>query len=389
MRSECLFQLASERREVRPAAVLSTNPLAVRSQVGRLFLVAFEGMDMMGTNTVVLGAIQAAPVYFDREASCAKACELILKAGRLGCDLAAFGETWLPGYPFHVYGPFDTDLWWEASALYLDQAVEVPSPTTDALCKAAAQAGIDVVVGIAERDASTQGSVYCTQLFISHSGELLGKHRKLKPTMHERLSWAEGDGTDLLVYQRPYGRLSGLNCWEHQMVLPGYVLMAQGTQFHVAAWPGDEWPKPPVPPKCLYSRQHLLARAFAAQGACYVISVAGLMTRRDIPERFAPLYFDILGDSVIIDPRGEIVAGPVHGSEEIIMTQASLSLVRAAKVATDVAGHYSRKDVFDLTVRGRSVWSMGGFPCGNGTPIGRAGAEPDQEERSQGPSPVS
>ena len=197
----------------------------------------------MAAQDPLLGAIQAEPIYFNRDASCEKACRLIEQAGEAGCTLAAFGETWLPGYPFHAVKPkFGSDLWWEVAARYLDQAVDIPSATTDALCKAAKKGGLDIVIGVAERDDRTRGTVYCTQLFIGREGEIIGKHRKLKPTMHERMAWGEGDGSDLIVFDRPYGRLSGLNCWEHQMVLPGYALIAQGTQFHVGCWPGDEPP---------------------------------------------------------------------------------------------------------------------------------------------------
>jgi predicted amidohydrolase len=106
-----------------------------------------------------LAALQAAPVLFDREASTEKACRLIADAAQQGADVAAFGETWLPGYPFFVFSPA-TPLWWQAAAEYLANAVEAPSPTTDRLCAAARGAGIDVVIGIVELDRRTRGSVY-------------------------------------------------------------------------------------------------------------------------------------------------------------------------------------------------------------------------------------
>ena len=108
-----------------------------------------------------LAAVQAAPVYFDREASTDKACLLIEKAALAGADLAAFGETWLPGYPFFAFAA-PSPLWWQAAAEYLANAVEIPSLTTDRLCAAAKQAGIDVVIGIVELDARTRGTTYCT-----------------------------------------------------------------------------------------------------------------------------------------------------------------------------------------------------------------------------------
>ncbi len=295
-----------------------------------------------------LAAIQAAPVLFDKAASTAKACRLIREAGAGGADFAVFGETWLPGYPFWVEGGVGA-LTFEASAVYLENAVVIGGPETDALCAAAQEAGVDVVIGVAEREPASEGSVYCTALTIGREGRVLGRHRKLKPTHAERIIWADGDGAGLAAHARPYARISALNCWEHQMMLPAYALAAQGTQVHAALWPG--WEKTPAPDDYCWARQLLLSRAFASQAAAYVVCAAGLRRADDIPERWKPLgVWEHTGQSAIIDPRGEIIAGPVDG-ETILYARGSLDVVRAAKAACDIAGHYSRPDVFEFSVK--------------------------------------
>ena len=199
-----------------------------------------------------------------------------------------------------------------------------------------------MVIGVAERDPHTHGTVYCTLLFISADGELIGKHRKLKPTYGERFAWGEGDGSGLVAHQRPYARISGLNCWEHNMVLPGYALIADGTQCHVAAFPGYE-----------NTRQLLLSRAFASQSAAYVVLAGGIIDPagveddelRDAISTMPPMT----GDSYIIDPIGEVIAGPAEG-ETMLVAEASLAKIREAKGLGDTAGHYSRPDVLQLHV---------------------------------------
>jgi len=301
--------------------------------------------------TFRLAAIQAASVLFDKAASTEKAAALIARAGREGATLAVFGETWLPGYPFWVEGAVQ-DLTWEASANYLDNAVEIGGPETEALTAAAKEAGVDVVIGIAERDRHSQGTAYCTALTIGREGEILGRHRKLKPTHAERIIWGDGDAAGLKVHQRPYGRISALNCWEHQMMLPGYALAAQGTQIHAALWPG--WEKIPAPGDYCWARQLVLSRAFASQAAAYVVCAAGLRLTEHIPERWKPLgVWEHTGQSAIIDPRGEIIAGPIDG-EDILIAEGSLDVVRAAKAACDIAGHYSRPDIFSLRIDTRA-----------------------------------
>jgi predicted amidohydrolase len=303
------------------------------------------------TDSFGVAVVQAAPVYLDGPASAAKAAALIAEAGRAGARLAVFGETWLAGYPRWLNAPLAAAARRSLATTYLAAAVRIDGPELAAVRAAAADAGIDVVMGVAELDPVTAGTVYCTLAFIGADGTLLGSHRKLKPTDAERTVWGEGDGTGLNVHRRPYAAISGLNCWEHNMVLPGYALMAQGTQVHVAAFPGYE--SQPVSS----TRQLLLARAFASQGACYVLLVGGVLDPPTIadPEvrNAVGMVPPLTGDSYVIDPRGEVIAGPAQG-EEILYADCSLAAVRAAKAVCDVAGHYSRPDVLQLLVTRRA-----------------------------------
>lgn len=285
-----------------------------------------------------LAAVQATPVFLDRDASVEKAIQLIDQAGRQGADLAVFGETWVPAYPGWAERPGDARIGPLLQRLVLN-GVEVPSPATDALCRAARRAGTDVVIGIAERDSTTQGTIYCTLLFIGREGDLLGKHRKLKPTFYERTVWGEGDGSSLRLYARPYGRLGGLNCWEHQMVLPGYALIAQGLQVHAGAWPGGT-----------YTRQEVLSRAFAMQAAAYVVMAGSYIPKEAMPADVAPLMQPQNGHSAIIGPDGEVIAGPLLDAEGILTARANLGRVMLQKMIADHAGHYTRPDIFQFRV---------------------------------------
>ena len=290
-----------------------------------------------------MAAIQAAPVYFDLQASTDKACKLIAEAGEKGANIAAFGETWLSGYPFFAWMQPPADIAPKIVADYLANAMEIPSPQSDQLCAAAKSANVDVVIGVAERDVVTRGTVYCTLLFISNEGEILGRHRKLKPTERERTVWGDGDASGLQVYERAYGKISGLSCWEHNMLLPAYVLMSQGTQIHVAAWPGTST-----------SRHGLLSATFASQGAAYVLDVGGLLSKDALQPLYQSLERQMPGESAIYDPFGELLAGPATG-ECILIAEGSTETIFAAKTECDVGGHYSRPDIFQLAVNRKAT----------------------------------
>ena len=164
----------------------------------------------------VVAAAQAAPVFLDRAAPLEKACDLIAEAGRAGARLVVFPEAFIPTYPDWVWAvpSGEEGLLNDLYAELLDQAVTIPSDSTDVLCRAARGAGVYVVIGMSERNAeASNASLYNTLLYVDAQGRILGRHRKLVPTGGERLVWAQGDGSTLDVYDTPLGKLGGPESW--------------------------------------------------------------------------------------------------------------------------------------------------------------------------------
>ncbi len=287
----------------------------------------------------VAAAVQAAPVFLDRDATIDKACELIDQAGKAGAQLIVFPETWIPMYPFwHTNeNVFSSELF----ARLWKNSVEVPSTGTARLAAAAKAAKAYVVMGINERDIATRGTLYNTMLWFSPTGELLHKHRKLMPTFTERTIWGFGDGSDMELLQTQLGRLGGLICWEHQMTLVKYALYAQGEQVHCAQWPAFS-----------SQNEHIDfgMRQYAFEGACFVVSSCGIVPNGKQPKELAGLTRAANGGSAIVGPNGAYLAGPIYGKEEILYAEIDVEQAIREKHSRDVAGHYARPDVLQLVV---------------------------------------
>ena len=298
------------------------------------------------STTFVAAAVQAAPVFLDRDATVDKAVGLLKEAGGQGARLVAFPETFVPTYPDWVWrsspwadGPSN---WYER---LLDQSVVVPSAATDTLAGAAEKAGCYLSIGVNERE-ERGSTLYNTQLWFGPDGALLGKHRKLMPTGGERLVWGMGDGSDLVVFDTELGRLGGLTCWENYMPLARYALYDQGIDVHIApTWDNsDVW----VP----------TLRHIAKEGRVFVIGVNFCLRGSDIPHDIAgrdELYGaedDWLaeGNSAIIGPEGEVLAGPLVGEEGIVYAEVDIARARTARRQFDPVGHYARPDIFRLEV---------------------------------------
>ncbi len=306
---------------------------------------------------VRLAAVQAAPVFLDREATTEKACRLIREAGEHGAKIVGFPEGFIPTHPlwYHFLSASSPRSRQYATQLFLN-SVEVPSATTDQLCLAARQAGTYVVMGMCERLPGTTGTMYNSQLFISPEGRIIGQRQKIMPTGAERLVHTNGAGEGLYPVDTPFGPISGLICGENSNPLATFALQAMGTRIHVASWPSHFSPS-----VSMLDAIEVSTRALAYQAAVFVINAAGLVSdemvealaSNDDDRAFLRQRQQEAGGSSIVAPGGRFLAGPMGPGEGIVYADADLNQIVARKVIQDFAGHYNRADLFTLTLNTR------------------------------------
>ena len=298
-----------------------------------------------------VGLAQIAPMWLQREATIDKVVAWIGDAAGKGCELVAFGEALVPGYPFWVErtdgAKFESDLQKSLFAHYVRQGVCIEDGDLDPVCKAASDNNIAVYVGIMERAANRGGhSLYCSMVYIDRNGTIGSVHRKLMPTHEERLVWAIGDGNGLRTHKLGPFTVGGLNCWENWLPLPRSALYAQGEDLHVAIWPGNA------------RNTEDITRFIARESRSYVVSVSGLMRKENIDSSLP--HADLLvssadevmanGGSCVAGPDGEWVLEPATDSESLSIVEIDHERVLEERHSLDVAGHYSRPDVTRLIV---------------------------------------
>ena len=305
-----------------------------------------------------LAIVQKPPVFLDKRKTIELAVETVDEAAQAGAELIVFSEAFIPGYPTWVWRlrpGGDWNLSQELHERLLQNAINVDSDDLTPLFHAANRNNVTIVCGIEERDnAQSRATLYNSVVVIGPEGNLLNRHRKLMPTNPERMVWGFGDASGLKVVDTPAGRVGTLLCWENYMPLARYALYSQGVEIYIAPTydSGDDW---------IESLRHI-----AREGGCWVVGCGNLLKGSDFPQDFPEkdrLYPDAdewvnPGDSVVIAPGGELVAGPMREQAGILYCDVDPQKVGIARRALDVAGHYSRPDIFQLHVDTRPQASV-------------------------------
>lgn len=303
----------------------------------------------MEKNKMKVGIAQIAPVWLNRDQTLGKILKFTELAGSQECQLVAFGEAVLPGYPFWIErtngAEFNSKIQKDLHAHYIDQSVDIDAGDLDPLCESARENNIAVYLGCIDKAADRGGhSLYCTMVYIDPEKGIQSVHRKLMPTYEERLTWSPGDGHGLKVHKLGSFTVGGLNCWENWMPLARTALYAQGEDLHVAIWPGG-----------IHNTSDI-TRFMAKESRSYIISASAVMQPKDFPKA-TPHLDKILSDSTdflanggscIAGPDGEWVVEPCIEEERLITAVIDHQCVRAERQNFDPVGHYSRPDVFEL-----------------------------------------
>ncbi len=295
---------------------------------------------------VKVGVVQESPVFFDKEKTFEKIEDLLDQHANLNCDLTVFPESFIPGYPrgftFGAHVGNRTDEGRRLYSEYHGNSVDLGSGDLGKLEKLAKKYKTYLVIGVTERQ-QEHGSLFCSMLYISPSKGLLGVHRKIKPTGSERIIWGEGSGRDLCTFQTRVGKIGGLICWENYMPLARMAMYQKGIEIYIAptADARESW---------ISTMRHI-----ALEGRCFVLGCNEYFSKEMLPAKFKGAMeeeeaVNCPGGSVIVSPKGTILAGPLWGKAGILTAELDLGEIAESKLDFDVNGHYSRSDIFRLSV---------------------------------------
>lgn len=332
---------------------------------------------------VKVAAVQAAPVFLDRERTLEKALALVGEASRHGAELIAFPEVFIAGYPYwnrleNVFKttPFFIEL--------LKNSVCVPGPVTDRLCKAAKQEGVHIVIGINERPDNTLGTLYNTNLVIGPEGKILLKHRKLMPTYAEKLVWGFGDGSTLRILNTPIGKIGTLICGENANPLARFALIAQGEEIHISNYPS--MPSADYGGYNLGADVQLRGAAHAFEGKVFHVVVSSVIDATvvdrlaDSEEKRRILTSPQSSFTGIFAPGGNLISDAASpGREQIVYAVCDIEAIIGPKLRHDVAGQYNRFDVLSLNLNRAACIPI--IETGNVLP--EDGDTSDKEDKSE------
>ncbi|MBB5977404.1 carbon-nitrogen hydrolase family protein [Kribbella solani] len=314
-----------------------------------------EGVGVLPT--IRVAAVQAAPVFLDLAGTMAKLEALVAEAAGQGAELVVFGEAFVSGFPIwgSVLPPVDQH---ELHVRLFESSITVPGPHVEQLSRIAGRYGVVLSVGVNERAAHSLGQLFNSNLIFDRTGALVNHRRKLVATWHERMTWSHGDACGLEPVPLDGWYLGALICGENTNTLARYALLAQGERLHISTYP-PAWPFDRRADGAGYDLAEsirLRAAAHAFEGKVYNVVAATALDQEAVDavargdERIERLLCGSPPASMVVGPRGDIIAGPPALDEGIVLADVDLQDEIVLKRAHDIVGTYNRFDIFEFRI---------------------------------------
>lgn len=272
---------------------------------------------------LTVGAAQLGPIARDepRSAVVGRLMALMHQAHGMGCDLVVYPELALTTF---------FPRWYFKDAAEVDSFFEtaMPNAATQPLFDLARSLGIGFHLGYAEKT-HEQGEThyYNTAILVDSSGQMIGKYRKIHLPGHaeyepwcafqhlEKRYFEVGD-LGFPVWPAFGGTLGMCICNDRRWPETYRVMGLQGVEMVLLGYNTPQHnPHDPTSDHLNHFHNHLSMQAGAYQNGTWVVGVAKAGREEGC---------DLIGDSCIIAPSGEIVAKALTVEDELIVARCDL-----------------------------------------------------------------
>ena len=310
---------------------------------------------------ITIGAAQLGPIarQESRGLVVKRLLDLLGQAQGLGCDLVVFPELALTTF---------FPRWWMEDQAEIDAFFEreMPGPETRPLFDEAARLGMAFCLGYAEL-IQEGGALrrYNTSILVDRAGRIVGKYRKVhlpghaehepwRPFQHLEKRYFDVGDLGFPVWRALGGVLGMCICNDRRWPETYRVMGLQGVEMILLGY-NTPVHNPPAPEHDALGpfHNHLVMQAGAYQNATWVVGVAKCGREEGC---------DLIGQSAIIAPSGEIVAQAATLGDELVTARCDLDLTRSYKETIFNFARHRRPEHYRLIVD-------------------RAGAEPPEERR--------
>ena len=273
----------------------------------------------MADNRVIHVGLVQMSMSRDADDNLKKAVARIGEAKKKGADVVCLPELYRSPYFCQ-----------KEDARLFDLAEPVPGPSTEALGRAAREAGVVVVAPIFEKRAL--GLYHNTAAIIDTNGEVAGLYRKMHipddPAFYEKFYFTPGDlGFRAIDTQK--GKIGTLICWDQWYPEGARLTALQGAAvlFYPTAigWHPHEKAEHGVPQRDAW---RTIQRGHAIANGVYVAVVNRV--GHEIPPEGGP-GLEFWGSSFVADPFGVVIAEGSTDKEEILVAKVDLARIEEVR----------------------------------------------------------